>query len=69
MNMQFSTEQVKACKISAISTIQLLEKKAEVTYPHTFQELWALSLDDLAQIQAWALDTYNKSRTQNFFQP
>jgi hypothetical protein len=67
MKMQFSTEQVKACKISAISTIQLLEKKADVMHPHTFQELWALSLDDLAHLQAWALDTYNKSRTQTFF--
>jgi hypothetical protein len=64
--MNISTEQVKVIKMSTIVTIQLLEKKAEVIYPHSFQELWALSLDDLARVQDWALDTYNKSQTQIF---
>lgn len=56
-----SHDDIKIMKMSIITTIQLLEGKAGVKHPHTFQELWAADYMTLETIRDWAVIQYNDS--------
>jgi hypothetical protein len=66
--LSISPDDIKIMKMSIISTIQMLESKARIKSPHSFQELWASDYMTLELIRDWALVQYNDSiRPQSLF--